>query len=167
MLLAKKITQEKKIVPLAILSALLLSLCAISHAMTDEQYLDVYFGMAKKFYGGDQTVKAPFLDVIRHYLKHGDVNEGMNEVGKYSGKTIGQIIQEQTKSCPSQKSIHGIDCCWGTNTGTDCYENRCANGVMSVYGCNAGKCVATQTPCPSGSCDTTEIAQYGHSHKCA
>lgn len=147
-------------------SALLIILAAAAHAMTDDQYLDVYFSMAKKFYAGDTTVKNKFLDIIRHYLRHSDVNEGMNEVGKYSGMTVGQIIQEETRGCPIQKSIHGVDCCWGTNTGNDCFENRCVNGVMNIYVCNAGQCVATQTPCPSGQCDSSENSLYGHSHKC-
>lgn len=163
MLLAKKITDKKKVFCLAV-SVIILSLCTQSYAMSDSQYLDVYFGMAKKFYAGDQTVKAPFLDIIRHYLKHGDINEGMNEPGKYSGQTIGQIIQGQTQSCPIQKSIHGVDCCWGTNTGADCFENRCVNGVMNIYTCDAGKCVAANPyPC---TCDSSEVGLYGHSHKC-
>jgi hypothetical protein len=165
MLLGRKNSGRKWVIHLAILSSMILSFCGVSYAITDQQYLDVYFGMAQKFYNGDAAIKAPFLDIIRHYLMHGDINEDMNVAGKYSGKTIGEIIQGETQSCPMQKSVDGVDCCWGTNTGADCFENRCRNGLMYVYSCSAGQCVAPNpTAC---TCDSSEEALYGHSHKCA
>ncbi len=67
-------------------------------------------------------------------------------------------------SCKIEQSNHNVNCCRGTNTGKDCYEDRCNNGVLITHSCAAdGSCVQNNQSCPSGQCGNM---QDDHYHSC-
>ncbi|MBN2251736.1 MAG: hypothetical protein JW724_06660 [Candidatus Altiarchaeota archaeon] len=75
-------------------------------AITDDEYVEVYFNMAAVYYQ-DPSIKEEFLDMIEYFLQNSNVDDNLFKEGERSGRQIRTILDKWGGPC---EKIDNAEC---------------------------------------------------------
>ena len=157
-------------------------------SITDDDYIQVYFNMAGKYYQ-DPSIKGEFFDVIEYYLTTQDVNSNLFVKGSWSGKRIISILDEYGAPCdcpPGPCAKEGKTCCcqnkqygctlvggslvWQFSGGCaqSCCGAACCPVIPTTTSTTVGSTTTINQPIPDGASCTNDVGctNYGNHWYC-